>query len=113
MHNMTIATTNIQAVVAISKFGGRSTATSSSSAARSPSERRCAGLGDFVVLIRLASAHADRADHVLAALQRNAATEDDDLACIGRFDPVKRLTRLGQRAEVFGLPVESACGEGL
>ena len=58
-------------------------------------ERGCAGFGDRVVLVARATAYADGSNYLAAALQRDTAGEDHDLAVIRGMDAEELPTRLG------------------
>src|SRR5664280_2308228 len=80
---------------------------------RQRSERGCASFGDGVVLLARTTAHADRAHDFSAAFQRNASSEDHDLAIVGDMNAEELSARLRMRGQVLGPDIERARGVGL
>src|SRR5664279_4299275 len=76
-------------------------------------ERRSAGFGDGVVLLARTTAHADRAHDFSVAFQRNASSEDHNLAIVGDMNAKELSARLRMRGQVLGPDIERARGVGL
>src|ERR671916_3473606 len=76
-------------------------------------KRSDAGLRHLVVLVRRASAHSYRPDHLAITHQRNAAGEDDDPAAVRGVDAEERLARLGHLADLSCGKAPPGRGEGL
>jgi hypothetical protein len=73
-------------------------------------ERRCACLGDRLVLLAGATADSDTSYYLATALQRDSPREDYDPPAVRRVNSKELLAGLAIVAEVFCLNIESSRG---